>query len=91
MTDPKRAAHNRKKMFDFLSSSDRFERPRSSAATELTPELALRVIQLFSKNEAAMTALGAYARRFKQATGEITVEDVREVWDQLMVLDIHNS
>lgn len=57
----------------------------------LTPEDALKIIELFNKDNRAFEAFATYARRFKQASTELSVEDLTEVHNLMQVIRVMES
>ena len=64
---------------------------RNDALEKLSPGQVLTIIQAFRTDRKAVETIIGYARRFKQASPELTVEDVMEVRDLTTVKSVMES
>ncbi len=62
-----------------------------TALEAFTPEECLAVMQLYSKNRAAVEALMVYARRYKVVLPELSADELREIQNYIITQAVHNS
>jgi hypothetical protein len=86
----KRRAHNRENLATFFGGKNKHGQDRRKALDSLSPETVVQFAKMYLDNQLAIEEIQAYARRFKQAVGEIDESDVRhalEVLDMKKVME----
>lgn len=95
MIPDKRKRTNRENLYKFFTKDDgidvgpQYSRPREVVFDRFTPDQILYCIKLFSRDRNAMELIAKYCRNFKQAAGELTIEDLQEVHKLLIVKNVH--
>lgn len=87
----KRIETNRQNLIKFFGGLDKHGVTRAKVLKVLTPKTLLTLAQAYLAHTDEIDNLFAYVRRFKQAVGELTEEDIRAASDELAVRDVMES
>jgi hypothetical protein len=72
------------------NEEEKYQTKRSRVFEHFEPEQILACIKLFDKDRASFELIAKYCRKYKQAAGEITIDELNEVRDALAVIYVHD-
>jgi hypothetical protein len=87
----KRVRKNRENLLRFFTSPDKHGQPRKKVFRVITPKAFITLAQLYLAHRDEIEMIFSYVRKFKQAAGEITEEDVQQTSNEIDVINVMES